>query len=71
MAVSYLWKAAGSPAPSKSASFSDVSASADYARAVAWAVEKGITNGTGGGKFSPANTCTRGQIVTFLYRASK
>ena len=71
MAVTYLWKAAGSPTPSKSASFSDVSSSADYAKAVAWAVEKGITNGTGGNKFSPGNTCTRGQIVTFLYRASK
>ncbi|MCI9588172.1 MAG: S-layer homology domain-containing protein, partial [Oscillospiraceae bacterium] len=47
----------------------DVPANADYAQAVAWAVEKNITSGTGDGNFSPATTCTRGQIVTFLYRA--
>ena len=50
-------------------SFTDVSAGADYAPAVAWAVEQKITSGTGGGNFSPAATCTRGQIVTFLHRA--
>ena len=71
MAVSYMWKVAGSPAPTKASSFADVSASADYAKAVSWAVEQGITNGTGGDTFSPGGTCTRGQIVTFLYRASK
>lgn len=48
--------------------FSDVQSGAYYARAVAWAVANGITNGTGNGKFSPDSTCTRGQIVTFLYR---
>ncbi len=69
MTVEYLWKAAGSPTPSAKASFTDVPANADYAQAVAWAVENKITSGTGGGKFSPAATCTRGQIVTFLYRA--
>lgn len=69
MAVTYLWKAAGSPAPAKRASFTDVPASADYARAVSWAVEKGITGGTTATSFSPGATCTRGQIVTFLYRA--
>ena len=51
-------------------SFSDVPAEAFYAKAVAWAVEKGITSGTGEGKFSPDATCTRAQAVTFLYRAS-
>lgn len=70
-AVTYMWKVAGSPTPSKSASFSDVPADADYAQAVSWAVEQGITSGTSATTFSPDNTCTRGQIVTFLYRASK
>ena len=51
------------------ASFTDVPANADYAQVVPWAVENKITSGTGGGNFSPAATCTRGQIVTFLYRA--
>ena len=69
MTVEYLWKAAGSPTPSANASFTDIPANADYAQAVAWAVENKITSGTGGGNFSPAATCTRGQIVTFLYRA--
>ena len=69
MTVEYLWKVAGSPTPSAKASFTDVPANADYAQAVAWAVENKITSGTGGGNFSPAATCTRGQIVTFLYRA--
>lgn len=67
--VTYLWKLAGSPAAAQQTSFTDVPASADYAQAVAWAVDQKITSGTGGGKFSPAATCTRGQIVTFLHRA--
>jgi len=50
-------------------SFADVPTSANYAQAVAWAVQQGITNGTGNGKFSPGETCSRGQIATFLYRA--
>jgi len=66
--VTYLWKLAGSPKGSSSA-FTDVPADADYAQAVAWAVENGITSGTGNNIFSPDTTCTRGQIVTFLYRA--
>ena len=70
MTVEYLWKAAGSPATAENASFSDVPANAGYAQAVAWAVENGVTSGTGNGQFSPDNTCTRGQIVTFLYRAT-
>ncbi len=69
MTMEYMWKAAGSPATSSKASFTDVPANADYAQAVAWAVENEITSGTGGGNFSPNATCTRGQIVTFLYRA--
>lgn len=68
MAVTYLWKLAGSPQAGTS-SFTDVPAGAEEARAVSWAVEKGVTAGTGGGAFSPDSTCTRGQIVTFLYRA--
>lgn len=68
MAVTYLWKQAGSPA-APAASFTDVPSGADYAPAVAWAVEQGVTSGTGNNQFSPAQTCTRGQIVTFLYRA--
>jgi hypothetical protein len=67
--VWFLWKAAGSPAVSTSASFADVPASSDYATAVAWAVENGVTSGTGNDCFSPDAICSRGQIVTFLYRA--
>ncbi|MCI8677675.1 MAG: S-layer homology domain-containing protein [Lawsonibacter sp.] len=69
MTMEYMWKAAGSPTPAGKADFTDVPASADYAQAVAWAVENEITSGTGGNNFSPAATCTRGQIVTFLHRA--
>ena len=68
--VTFLWRAAGSPAPKSMSSFTDVPADAFYAKAVAWAVENGITSGTGEGKFSPNATCTRAQSVTFLYRAS-
>ena len=68
--ATFLWRAAGSPAPKSMSSFTDVPADAFYAKAVAWAVENGITSGTGEGKFSPNSTCTRAQAVTFLYRAS-
>ena len=68
--VTFLWRAAGSPEPKSMSSFSDVSADSYYAKAVAWAVESGITTGTGDGKFSPDATCTREQAVAFLYRAS-
>ena len=68
--VTFLWRAAGSPEPKTMSSFADVPADAFYAKAVAWAVENGITGGTGDGKFSPDATCTRAQAVTFLYRAS-
>ena len=67
--VTFLWHAAGSPEPKSMSSFSDVSADSYYAKAVAWAVENGITTGTGDGKFSPDATCTRAQSVTFLFRA--
>ena len=68
--VTFLWRAAGSPAPKSMSSFTDVPADAFYAKAVAWAVENGITSGTGEGKFSPNAICTRAQSVTFLHRAS-
>ena len=67
--VTFLWRAASSPEPKSMSSFSDVSADSYYAKAVAWAVENGITTGTGDGKFSPDATCTRAQSVTFLFRA--
>ena len=63
-----LYRAAGSPAVSGSAAFTDVPADAYYADAAAWAEQKGITGGIGNGLFGPHNNCTRAQIVTFLYR---
>ena len=69
--VTFLWRAANSPAPRSSTNkFTDVYATthADYMKAIIWATEQGITTGTGNGKFSPDDTCTRAQIVTFLYR---
>lgn len=66
--VTFLWRWAGSPEPGSAGSFRDVPYRAYYADAVAWAVEYGITNGTAPGLFSPAQICTRAQIVTFLYR---
>ena len=67
--VTFLWRAAGSPEPKAASSFADVAAGSYYAKAVAWAVENGVTTGTGDGKFSPDATCTRAQAVTFLARA--
>lgn len=67
--VEYMWKAAGSPAASYDGRFTDVDASADDAQAVAWALENDVTAGTSAATFSPNDTCTRGQIVTFLHRA--
>lgn len=70
-AATYMWIAAGKPEVSSEKQFTDVAADADCAAAVAWAVKQGVTTGTGDGTtFSPGNTCTRGQIVTFLYRAA-
>ena len=68
--VTFLWRTAGSPEPKSTGSFADVPTDSYYAKAVAWAVENGITGGTGDGKFSPNATCTREQAVAFLYRAS-
>ena len=68
-AVTFLYRASGSPAVSGKAEFSDVSTTAFYADAVAWAAKKGLTTGIGGGLFGSDNDCTRGQIVTFLWRA--
>lgn len=67
MTVTYLWKLADNPTAGNT-NFTDVPASADYAKAVAWAVDKKITSGTSATTFSPDATCTRGQIATFLYR---
>lgn len=66
-AVTYLWRLAGSPAGNV-AVFADVDQQAEYAQAVAWAVAKGVTAGSGEGMFSPGEICSRGQIVTFLHR---
>jgi hypothetical protein len=68
--VTFLWRAAGCPEPTGAASaFSDVAAGAYYEKAVAWAVENGITTGMGDGKFDPNGIVNRAQTVTFLYRA--
>ena len=70
--VTFLHRFAGTPAPgSTEHPFVDIQSSAFYYEAVLWAVEKNITNGTDATHFSPGATCTRGQIVTFLYRALK
>ena len=69
--VTFLWRAAGSPEPKTASSFTDVPVSTYYAKAVAWAVENGITNGMTETTFAPNETCTRGQSVTFLHRVLK
>ena len=69
--VVYLWKMSGSPDVGTTNTFIDVPANADYAKAVSWAVQNGITSGTSANTFSPDMTCTRGHIVTFLKRALK
>ncbi|MBR6825233.1 MAG: S-layer homology domain-containing protein [Oscillospiraceae bacterium] len=70
--ATFLWRAQDKPAAENSENpFSDVKDTDYYYEAVLWAVENEITQGTGKGKFSPDNSCTRGQIVTFLYRALK
>ena len=66
--VTFLWRAAGSPASSGSMTFTDVPADSFYADAVRWAVEKGITTGTSDTTFGPDVVCTRSQMVTFLWR---
>ena len=66
--VTMLWRTVGQPTAGGTANFTDVPADSYYASAVAWAVENGITDGVGDGRFDPAHTCTRAQIATFLYR---
>ena len=71
-AVTFLWRAAGRPAPeSRTMPFTDVPADSYYYDAVLWAVENGITKGTSSTTFSPDDTCTRTQIVTFLWRSEQ
>lgn len=67
-AVTFLWRAASSPAADAANAFTDVASGDYFASAVRWAAEKGVTSGTSATTFSPAATCTRAQIVTFLYR---
>ncbi len=70
--VTFLWRREGKAAPTSANNpFADVKPSAYYGNAVLWAVEKSITNGTSDTTFSPDDTCTRAQIVTFLYRAKQ
>ncbi len=68
-AVAFLHRAAGNTGVGGQQQFDDVSAEDYYAEAVAWALEQGITSGTGNNRFSPADHCTRAQIVTFLYNS--
>ena len=69
-AVTFLWRAAGSPAPeTRAMPFTDVPAGSYFYDAVLWAVENGIAKGTGKTTFSPDMTCSRAQIVTFLWRS--
>lgn len=70
-AVTFLWRAAGSPAVSGGSAFEDVGADDYYARAVAWAAQNGVTNGISQVLFGTGSDCTRAQIVTFLYRAQQ
>ena len=70
--VTFLWRAAGSPEPKGTAAgMTDVAAGSYYEKAVAWAIENGITTGTADSRFAPDATCTRAQGMTFLFRASK
>lgn len=70
--VTFLWRAAGSPEPEGTAAgMTDVAVGSYYEKAVAWAIENGITTGTADGRFAPDATCTRAQGMTFLFRASK
>ena len=68
-AMTFLWAAAGRPEAESTSAFTDVAANAYYANAVAWAVAKNITAGVGNNLFGSDNTCTRAQIVTFLFQA--
>lgn len=68
-AVQLIWGAAGRPDPTEEMKFTDVPSSAYYANAVAWALSSGVSEGTSEMRFSPEKTCTRGQIITMLWRA--
>ena len=67
--VTFLWRAMGSPEPLGDNSFTDVPADSYYSKAVQWAMEEGVTSGTGADTFSPNAVCTRAEVVTFLMRA--
>lgn len=67
-AVTFIYSYAGNPKTTATTDFTDVRSTAWYAKPVAWAVENGITSGTSAAKFSPNSSCTRGQIMTFLYK---
>ena len=69
--VAFLWRSQGSPAAGSVNPFTDVAADAYYADAVLWAVAKGITKGMAADSFGPDASCTRAQIVSFLYRCMK
>ncbi len=69
--ATFLWRANGSAEPKKAGNpFTDVKSGEYYYKPVLWAVEKGVTNGLSASTFGPGNTCTRGQVVTFLWRAA-
>ena len=69
--VTFIWRANGKPEPQQTANpFSDVDPASPFYKAILWACEKGITNGTSPTAFNPSGTCTRGQIVTFIWRAN-
>ena len=66
--ITFLWQAEGRPDGGGTAGFADVRSGDYFARAVSWAVSRGITSGTSAGRFSPHQACTRAQVVTFLYQ---
>jgi len=68
--VTFLWRQQGSPEPTVDNPFKDIEEGKSYSKAVVWAYEKGITTGTSDTEFSPFKNVTRGQVATFLYRAS-
>lgn len=70
-AMTFIWRAEGKPKAVSKSPFSDVSPESYYADAVDWGVQNGITSGTGNNKFGSDDTCSRGQIVTFMYRGMK
>jgi hypothetical protein len=71
MTVEFFWRLAGCPASAADSGMADVPSDASYAPAVSWALAHHVTDGTGANTFSPAVVCSRGQIVTFLYRMSQ